>query len=128
MERNNTTATALNQPQVLTASTTHPSMHLNVESNATTFSAVFKRIVKNVGNVNATYDAEVVSPMGRSIKVDPSTLRFEQLNQKKSFTIFLEGKFVRNDTSLLSASLTWKDLKHSVVSPIVVYRYIPPLW
>ncbi|PWA62864.1 subtilisin-like serine endopeptidase family protein [Artemisia annua] len=106
----------------------YPSMHLQVESNATTFSAVFKRIVKNIGNVNATYNAEVVSPIGLSIKVDPSTLRFEQLNQKKSFTIFLEGKFVQNDISLLSASLTWKDLKHSVVSPIVVYRYIPPLW
>ncbi|GJR72518.1 subtilisin-like protease SBT4.15 [Tanacetum coccineum] len=106
----------------------YPSMHLQVESNATTCSAVFKRIVKNVGNVNATYNAEVVSPMGLWIKVEPSTMRFEQLNQKKSFTVLLKGKFVRNDTSLMSASLTWKDLKHSVVSPIVVYRYILPLW
>ncbi|XP_071700446.1 subtilisin-like protease SBT4.15 [Rutidosis leptorrhynchoides] len=106
----------------------YPSMHLQVEQNVTTFSAVFKRIVKNVGTRNATYNAEVVSQKGLSIKVDPSSLTFKQLNEKRSFTVSLDGTFDHKDAFLSSGSIVWKDSKHSVVSPVVVYRYLPPIW
>nr|XP_043627044.1 subtilisin-like protease SBT4.15 [Erigeron canadensis] len=107
----------------------YPSMHFQVEQNVTTFSAVFKRIVKNVGNENeVTYNAKVVNSKGLSIKVEPSTLTFKQVNQKRFFTVILKGKFDKKEANLLSGSVTWKDAKHSVMSPVVVYRYIPSLW
>ncbi|XP_076917878.1 subtilisin-like protease SBT4.15 [Bidens hawaiensis] len=106
----------------------YPSIHLQVESNVTTFSAVYKRVVTNVGNAKAMYEAEAASPKGLSIKVEPSTLSFDKLNQKIAFTVTLKGKFNRKDATLLSGSLAWKSSKHSVVSPVVVYRYIPPIW
>ncbi|KAI3523791.1 hypothetical protein L1887_02194 [Cichorium endivia] len=106
----------------------YPSMHLQLETNATTFSAVFKRIVKNVGTQKSTYKAEVVSQPDLTVRVDPSTLTFEKLNEKKSYTVFVEGVFVKPEAYLLSGSIEWKDAKHSVVSPVVVYKYIPPSW
>ncbi|XP_035837246.1 subtilisin-like protease SBT4.15 [Helianthus annuus] len=106
----------------------YPSIHLQVESNVTTFSVVFKRVVKNVGDEKVTYKAQVASPKGLSIKVEPSKLSFDKLNKKRAFTVVVEGKFDRKDASLLSGSLVWKNDKHSVVSPVVVYRYIPPIW
>ncbi|KAK1439454.1 hypothetical protein QVD17_05272 [Tagetes erecta] len=106
----------------------YPSIHLQVESNVTTFSAVYKRVVKNVGDENDTYKARVVSPKGLSVKVDPKTLSFDKLNRKRAFSVVLKGKFDKNDASLLSGSISWKSSKHSVVSPVVVYRYIPPVW
>ncbi|KAI3707571.1 hypothetical protein L6452_26197 [Arctium lappa] len=106
----------------------YPSMQLQVGQNVTKFSAIFKRIVKNVGDEKAIYEARVVSPLGLRITVTPPTLRFEKLNQKLAFTVALEGEFVKKDAFLLSGSIEWRDSKHSVVSPVSVYRYIPPIW
>ncbi|KAL4590761.1 hypothetical protein LXL04_003704 [Taraxacum kok-saghyz] len=106
----------------------YPSIHLQLETNVTAFSAVFKRIVKNVGTPKSVYKAEVVSQPGFAVRVDPSTLTFEKLNDKKSYTVYVEGKFSQPEAYLFSGSIEWRDTKHSVVSPVVVYRYIPPLW
>ncbi|KVH89665.1 Peptidase S8/S53 domain-containing protein [Cynara cardunculus var. scolymus] len=105
----------------------YPSMQLQVEQNVTNFSAVFKRIVKNVGDERAIYEAKVVKPLGLTITVTPPVLKFEKLNQKLAFTVVLEGAFVKKDAFLLSGSIEWRDSKHSVVSPVSVYRYIPPV-
>ncbi|CAI9290654.1 unnamed protein product [Lactuca saligna] len=106
----------------------YPSIHLQLETNVTTFSGVFKRIVKNVGTQESTYKAEVVSQPGLTVRVEPSTLTFQKLNEKKSFTVYVEGLFLQPKVHLVSGAIEWKDAKHSVVSPVVVYRYSPPLW
>ncbi|KAJ9537031.1 hypothetical protein OSB04_029764 [Centaurea solstitialis] len=106
----------------------YPSMQLQVAQNVTSFYAIFKRIAKNVGDMKATYEANVVNPLGLKITVTPPFLKFEKLNQKLAYTVVVEGRFVKIDDFLLSGSIEWRDPKHSVVSPVSVYRYIPPVF
>ncbi|XP_057975333.1 subtilisin-like protease SBT1.7 [Malania oleifera] len=84
---------------------------------------VFKylRTVTNVGNSVATYKVSVSTQMGASVRisVEPDTLNFTQLNQKKNYTVTFNCNAMPYGTYGF-ASLEWTDGKHKVRSPITV--------
>ncbi|KAL0336310.1 UNVERIFIED_CONTAM: Subtilisin-like protease SBT4.6 [Sesamum radiatum] len=95
----------------------YPSISLQVKQGVP-FSASFTRTVTNVGPANSTYTARINKPANFDITVEPGTLSFKQLNEKKSFVVTVKGDRI---TSMISASLVWSDGIHSVRSPIVLY-------
>uniref|UniRef100_A0A5B7AN33 Subtilisin-like protease SBT4.15 n=1 Tax=Davidia involucrata TaxID=16924 RepID=A0A5B7AN33_DAVIN len=100
----------------------YPSMHIQLENSNSSISAVFYRTVTNVEDGKSVYKAKVQSPEGLSVTVVPNTLSFDGLNQKRSFKVVLKGKFIQDRSWILSALLVWSDSKHTVKSPIVVYK------
>ncbi|KAM7464265.1 hypothetical protein LguiA_032386 [Lonicera macranthoides] len=100
----------------------YPSMHMQLEDWNSTISGIFYRTVTNVGGSNATYMANVEVPNGLVVKVVPKILKFDRPNQKRAFRVKVKGRFLEDNSWLLSASLAWSDNVHSVKSPIVIYR------
>ncbi|KAM3341414.1 subtilisin-like protease SBT4.15 [Capsicum galapagoense] len=101
----------------------YPSMHLQLQhANESDISAVFYRTVTYVGNGKAVYKAKVRGPKCLSINVVPNILSFSKINEKKSFRVELNGKFVSKKTWVISSSLVWGGKKPYVKSPILVYR------
>ncbi|GFP86155.1 cucumisin [Phtheirospermum japonicum] len=96
----------------------YPSMTKAVENDAPV-SARFSRTVTNVGLANSTYTAKINKNSECNITVEPSTLSFKQMNEKKSFVVTVKGDRLRS--MMISASLVWYDGDHVVRSPIVVY-------
>lgn len=110
--------------------------------NYPSFALVFKdgddecvsvsRTVSNVGDVNATYTAQVVAPFGVSVVVEPEVLEFDADNAVRSFTITFQdlsaNRFPRLAGMLPTSSipeytfgsLTWTDGVHVVRSPIAI--------
>ncbi|KAL8143500.1 LOW QUALITY PROTEIN: hypothetical protein V2J09_016532 [Rumex salicifolius] len=84
---------------------------------------VIPRTVMNVGFPNSTYTTNITtwSPKLR-VKVEPTTLSFESLNQKKSFSVSVVGVGTIMAVGSERASLTWSDGSHMVRSPIVIYQ------
>jgi hypothetical protein len=97
-------------------------MHIQLLNATSTISEVFYRTVTNVGYGTSTYKAKVTAPEGLSVEVIPDTLKFSQLHQDLSFKVVLKGPPMPVEKSILSATLEWNDLKHSVRSPIVVFK------
>ncbi|KAL2323118.1 hypothetical protein Fmac_027497 [Flemingia macrophylla] len=102
----------------------YPSMHVQIVPSNASISATFYRTVTNVGFGSSTYRAKVIAPEGLSVEVVPDTLMFGGLYQELSFKVELRGPPMPEETRILSASLEWNDFKHSVRSPIVVYKPI----
>ncbi|RDX97409.1 Subtilisin-like protease SBT4.15, partial [Mucuna pruriens] len=100
----------------------YPSMHVQIIPYNASISAIFYRTVTNVGFGNSTYMAKVTAPKGLSVVVIPNTLRFDGINQELSFKVVLKGPPMPTETKILSASLEWNDSKHTVRSPILVYK------
>nr|KYP71103.1 Xylem serine proteinase 1 [Cajanus cajan] len=100
----------------------YPSMHIQLFDSSSRISAVFHRTVTNVGSRNSTYKAKVTAPKGLSVKVIPNTLKFRQLHQKLSFKVVMKGPPMPKDTHILTASLEWNDSKHTVRSPILIFK------
>ncbi|XP_010477301.1 PREDICTED: subtilisin-like protease SBT4.3 [Camelina sativa] len=89
------------------------------------FNITFRRTVTNVGLPNSTYKASIV-PLRQEIliNIEPETLSFGFLNEKKSFVVTISGEKLK-DGSFVSSSLVWSDGSHSVRSPIVAYSIQP---
>ncbi|MED6198850.1 hypothetical protein PIB30_070417 [Stylosanthes scabra] len=87
-------------------------------SNAPT-SVQYKRILTNVGS-GGTYKASV-SSLSPSVKivVEPETLSFTQLYEKKSYTVTFTSPSMPSGTNSF-AYLEWSDGNHKVVSPIAI--------
>lgn len=99
----------------------YPSMTAYVAGNRP-FTVSFLRTVTNVGLANSTYKANIINSSQLNINVEPDTLSFSSLNEKKSFRITVNGKGLNLERySMKSASLVWSDGFHNVRSPIVVY-------
>ncbi|CAA7045372.1 unnamed protein product [Microthlaspi erraticum] len=100
---------------------------LNYPSMATKFSAAstadirFSRTVTNVGKKGSIYRAKLSGNPKLSIKVEPETLSFKSLGEKKSFTVTVFRKSLAGISGTVSASLVWSDGSHNVRSPIVMY-------
>ncbi|CAL5383750.1 unnamed protein product [Camellia sinensis] len=78
----------------------------------------FSRVVTNVGDDTATYQAVLVVPTGMRIKVEPSTLTFTSKFQKQRFAMSVEVD--KDATNITSGYLKWIDqANHTVSSPIV---------
>ncbi|KAK2647507.1 hypothetical protein Ddye_014996 [Dipteronia dyeriana] len=100
----------------------YPSMAVQVHPGQA-FEIKFPRTVTNVGLSHSTYKATILtSSTSKEVKasVEPSTLSFTSLDEKKSFAVTVAGKSLP-ENSMVSASLVWSDGVHNVRSPIVVY-------
>ncbi|KAJ8754152.1 hypothetical protein K2173_002051 [Erythroxylum novogranatense] len=97
----------------------YPSIHMQLNSTTFSFSAVFYRMVTNVGYEKSVYKAKVTSPKGLSVKVEPDTLKFGSMNQKQAFKVTAKGSLPKC-TQILSALLEWNDSKYRVTSPIII--------
>ncbi|CAI9760821.1 unnamed protein product [Fraxinus pennsylvanica] len=100
----------------------YPTMHVYLNSSQSSFSEVFYRTVTNVGYGKSVYRASIRSPNGLSITVVPKILTFNGPNQKRSFKVMVNGKFLQASSWVLSGRLVWSDSKHNVRSPILICR------
>ncbi|KAL9313064.1 hypothetical protein ACSQ67_018516 [Phaseolus vulgaris] len=76
----------------------------------------YKRTLTNVG-APATYKVSVTQSPSVKIVVEPQTLSFRQLNEKKSYTVTFTSSSKPSGTNSF-AYLEWSDGKHKVSSPI----------
>ncbi|KAG6527587.1 hypothetical protein ZIOFF_009709 [Zingiber officinale] len=98
----------------------HPSMALHVQSGKA-FAAKFLRTVTNVGSARRSkYKAEVRADRRLNVVVNPSKLRFLELNEKRRFTVSVSGGPLPGN-STAPATVIWSDGKHLVRSVMVVY-------
>ncbi|XP_024530837.1 subtilisin-like protease SBT5.3 [Selaginella moellendorffii] len=84
-----------------------------------------KRTVTNVGDHRSIYRVSVEAPPGIAVTVTPSVLEFTRKRQTKSFEVRfeLERKVRTPDLHVhgfIFGSMTWKDHRHTVRSPIAV--------
>ncbi|KAL5556841.1 hypothetical protein UlMin_039077 [Ulmus minor] len=98
----------------------YPSFAVNFQSTATGRSNVVKytRTLTNVGSAG-TYKVSIKSETEMvKISVEPATLRFDQANEKKSYTVSFNavGSMAANSNSF--GHIEWSDGKHVVGSPI----------
>ncbi|RDX60594.1 Subtilisin-like protease SBT5.4, partial [Mucuna pruriens] len=78
------------------------------------------RTVTNVGSPG-TYEVHVKAPIGVSVLVEPRSLTFNEVGEKKRFKVFLKGIEVSKHASGYAfGELWWSDGKHVVKSPLVV--------
>lgn len=105
----------------------YPSMHLQLTDTSARISAVFYRTVTNVGPVKTVYKARVTAPKGVSIQVVPDTLKFDKLHENRSFKVVVKGGRVEKGTHTMSGSLEWRDSRHRVKSPILVFTTDQPI-
>ena len=81
------------------------------------------RNVTNVGAVNSTYKASIISPAGITITVKPDTLIFNSTIKTVTFSVTVSSIHQVN-TEYSFGSLTWVDRVHAVKSPISVRTMI----
>ncbi|KAK6939618.1 Peptidase S8 propeptide/proteinase inhibitor I9 [Dillenia turbinata] len=99
----------------------YPSFIALYDNSTNTISRLFHRMVTNVGDGAATYNAKVVAPPGTEVSVAPDTLVFKNKYEKQSYTLSLLYKQDKNQ-SVFWGSLEWVETNgnHSVRSPIVL--------
>ncbi|EEF28836.1 subtilisin-like protease SBT4.15 [Ricinus communis] len=100
----------------------YPSMHLQLKTPESKISAVYYRTVTHVGYGKSVYKAIVKAPENFLVKVIPDTLRFTTKHQKLNFKVLVKGDQMANGKEIQTAWLEWNDSKHSVKSPIAIYR------
>ncbi|CAN6448217.1 unnamed protein product [Victoria cruziana] len=84
-----------------------------------TASDTISRTVKNVGGAPATYTVRVRSPPGISISVEPKSLEFEAIGEKRKFQVAAQVNKGAED-GYAFGMLVWSDGRYYVRSPIVV--------
>ncbi|KAI5059115.1 hypothetical protein GOP47_0025434 [Adiantum capillus-veneris] len=92
------------------------------DENSTTYVGSITRTVTNVGLPNSVYTLAAIPPPGVAMKVEPPTLSFGRLDEKKTFTVTCEAgakSLVPGDSDSTFGSLLWTDDTHIVHSPIV---------
>ncbi|EFJ21388.1 hypothetical protein SELMODRAFT_417382 [Selaginella moellendorffii] len=92
----------------------YPSIAVTLQRQRKT---VVCRTVTNVGTPQSLYKATVKAPSGVVVNVVPECLSFEELHEKKSFTVEFSAQASSNG-SFAFGSLTWSDGRHDVTSPI----------
>ncbi|KAK8540739.1 hypothetical protein V6N13_010353 [Hibiscus sabdariffa] len=101
----------------------YPSMHIYLNGSESKISGVFHRTVTNVEPGNLEYKAKVGSTKELSVDVIPKTLKFNRVDQKRSFRVVVKGETKKTGTQILSTTLEWiRDKGHSVKSPIIVFK------
>lgn len=97
------------------------SLPLQGNNSTSSIDKTIYRTVTNVGNAtNATYKATVSVPKGVSVEVVPSTLKFESLNEKRTFKMIFKQQG-RGGGSTGFGELKWVSGRYSVRSPIVLF-------
>ncbi|KAK8298807.1 hypothetical protein V6Z11_D05G280800 [Gossypium hirsutum] len=84
----------------------------------------FQRTVTNVGEGSFIYKASLTAMKGVKVSVEPDTLVFKEINEKRSFKLSIEGPR-QLDKTVSFGYLIWEDSqrKHVVRSPIVATSY-----
>lgn len=82
------------------------------------------RTVTNVGDTNSVYNLTISAPMGYSIEIYPTSLRFSSIGEKRSFSISVKEDIanprkIEKDVYAFGW-FTWSDGIHTVRSPIAV--------
>ena len=100
----------------------YPTFQLTLNTKRKTTAGIYRRTVTNVGPAKSVYNATIKAPKGVEIMVIPSTLSFSRSLEKKSFKVVVKA----NQTSvkvgsMVSGYLAWKNPRHVVKSPIVIY-------
>ncbi|XP_042386017.1 subtilisin-like protease 3 [Zingiber officinale] len=97
----------------------YPSISVALSANATT--VTLERRLKNVGAPSATYMAVVGAPSGVNVRVYPSILRFNSLNQEMKFSVTLNmAGGGSGGASATQGYLKWISSQREVRSPISV--------
>ena len=95
----------------------YPTFSISLSSTQQTYT----RTVTNVGVPSSTYTSTILSPAGVDIKVSPSEIKFNQLEEKATYSVTFSR--VGNVTGPISqGSLVWSsaDARYNVVSTIAV--------
>lgn len=78
------------------------------------------RRVTNVGSPG-TYEVHVKEPNGVSVLVEPRSLTFDEVGEKKTFKVVLKSlKDSKHVSDYVFGHLWWSDGKHKVMSPLIV--------
>jgi hypothetical protein len=80
----------------------------------------FHRTVTNVGEGQTIYVASISPIKGFHVSVIPNKLVFHEKNEKLSYKLKIEVASMTKLKKVAFGYLTWKDVKHTVRSPIVV--------
>ncbi|VVA11028.1 PREDICTED: cucumisin [Prunus dulcis] len=104
----------------------YPSFSLAVEDGHE-IKGNFHRTVTNVGKPNSTYNVSIVMPDSIKVNVEPSVLSFTDIGEKKSFCVDVNGQHI-TQVPIISGSITWKNGKHVVKSPLVIYNVLPSVF
>jgi len=97
-----------------------PGYHLNLPSIAIPdlrHPITLLRTVTNVGEVNAVYQAQIQSPPGVKVDVEPSVLSFNAANKVMTFHVKLSPLW-RLQGDYTFGSLTWQNGQKTVRIPI----------
>ncbi|KAG2678316.1 hypothetical protein I3843_12G140400 [Carya illinoinensis] len=79
------------------------------------------RTVTNVGSANGAYKVSVKEPRGVMVSVEPTSLDFKSIGEKKSFKATLKLKSSASKIEdYVFGQLVWSDGKHVVRSPVAV--------
>ncbi|GLJ48391.1 hypothetical protein SUGI_1021550 [Cryptomeria japonica] len=118
LNKNNVCPTS--DESTLTGNLNYPSFSL-VFDNLN--SITLRRSVTNVGAAKSTYSVNISPPRGVDVTVSPTSLSFEAVLEKKSYSVtFVVNKSNANRSSVSQGSITWvsSSLVYSVRSPISV--------
>ncbi|KAL8485711.1 hypothetical protein ACS0TY_027841 [Phlomoides rotata] len=96
----------------------YPSFALAFASKST--SQTYTRTVTNVGEPISSYNVEIASPPGIDVRVQPTTLKFSEVNQKMQYQVTFTRVESAVNNSNVQGFLKWSSQKHSVRSPIAV--------
>nr|CAD1826634.1 unnamed protein product [Ananas comosus var. bracteatus] len=77
------------------------------------------RTVRNVGTPG-TYSVRVEEPRGVSVLVEPTSLKFDKVDEEKKFKVIFKAKERNLRGEYVFGRIIWSDGKHFVRSPIVV--------
>ncbi|KAF3647714.1 putative subtilisin-like protease-like [Capsicum annuum] len=94
----------------------YPSFSIKLGSTPQTYT----RTVTNVGDAKSSYQVDVVSPKGVSVKVKPSKLNFSKLNQNLTYQVTFSNTTNSSKVEDVEGFLKWNSNRHSVRSPIAV--------
>lgn len=96
----------------------YPSISVSLGSAAI---KTIRRRVKNVGEDNAVYFAEIEEPAGVKVEVSPYRLEFDRLYERRHFYVTLTTSGTTPGKGQVSeGQLSWVSRKHVVRSPISV--------
>ncbi|KAJ7517656.1 hypothetical protein O6H91_21G033600 [Diphasiastrum complanatum] len=105
-----------------------PSVHdLNYPSIAIanvngSLNTTISRTFTNVGSSPSTYTVQIQAPDNVNVAVFPSSLQFDNVNDRKSFSANFQASSLASG-EYVSGSLTWTDGVHVVRTPIIIWAY-----
>ncbi|KAK1564823.1 hypothetical protein Q3G72_012324 [Acer saccharum] len=105
-----------NESSIPEAQLNYPSFSIIFGSTTQTYT----RTVTYVGQGNAIYNFEVVSPEGVDVTVKPEQITFTETNQKATFSVTFTKTQYTGVAPFSQGYLNWVSGSHTVRSPIVV--------